>query len=107
MTAGGGASTTAIVHAADGVRFVTTAARPGELLARIAGYIRGRCDDVLWADAAMQVHQLLDAGDLNAAVTLYFARTGERWDEEHLDLVTVGDGAQWIPDEERMADARR
>ena len=107
MTAGGGVSTTAIVHAADGVRFVASAACAEELFARIAGYTRGRCDDVLWAEAARQVHDLLDDGDLNAAVTLYFARTGERWDREHLDLVTVGAGAQWIPDEEHVADARR
>ena len=98
---------TAIVHAADGVRFVATAACPVELLARIAGYIRGRCDDVLWSDAARQVHELLDGGDLHAAIALYFARTGERWDQEHLDLVTVSAGAQWIPADDEVAHARR
>ena len=107
MTAVGGASTTVIVHASDGVRFVATAAGTDILFARLAEYIRGRCDDVLWADAASQVRGLLDDGDLRAAITLYFARTGERWDRERLDLVTVGDGEYWIADEERMADARR
>jgi hypothetical protein len=88
VTARAVASTTAVVHAADGVRFVATAARPDALFARLAEYIRGRCDDVLWADASRQVRTLLDDGDPHAAITLYFARTGERWDQERLDLVT-------------------
>lgn len=107
MTASGSASTTAIVHAADGVRFVATAPCPDVLFARLAEYVRGRCDDVLWGDAARQVCRWLDDGHLHAAIALYFARTGERWDQERLDLVTVEDGECWIPDEERMADARR
>jgi hypothetical protein len=107
VTASGGTSTTAIVHAADGVRFVAPAACPDVLFARLADYVRGRCDDVLWADAARQVRTLLDEGNLPAAITLYFARTGERWDQERLDLVTVEDGEYWIPGEERMANARR
>lgn len=107
MTAINSASTTAIVHAADGVRFVATAACTDILFAGLAEYVRGRCDEVLWADAAKQVRTLLDDGNLRAAITLYFARTGERWDQERLDLVTVGDGEYWIADQEPMADARR
>jgi hypothetical protein len=75
---------TAIVHAADGVRLVTTAESREILFARLAEYVRERCDDMLWSDAAAQVRALLVAGDLHAAITLYFARTGERWDEEIL-----------------------
>ena len=107
MTEGSPAATTAIVHSADGVRFVASAAGPDVLFARLAEYVRGRCDDVLWPDAARRVRTLLDGGQLPAAITLYFARTGERWDQEWLDLVTVEDGESWIPDEERMADVRR
>jgi hypothetical protein len=88
VTASASASTTAVVHAADGVRFVATATCPHALFARLVEYIRGRCDDVLWSDAASQVRTLLDDGDPDAAITLYFARTGERWDQERLDLVT-------------------
>jgi hypothetical protein len=100
-------TSTAIVHTADGVRFVASAAGPDVLFARLADYVRGRCDDVLWPDAARRVRTLLDGGHLSAAITLYFARTGERWDRERLDLVTVQEGEYWIPDGERMADARR
>ena len=107
MTGTAGASTTAIVHTADGIRFVATGACPDALMLRLAGYVRGRCDDVLWADAARQVRALLDDGQLTAAIALYFERTGERWDRERLDVVTVDNEADWIPDRERMADAGR
>lgn len=50
---------------------------------------------------------LLEDGKLTDATALYFERTGERWDRERLDLVTVENGALWIPDGERMADAGR
>ena len=95
--------------AADGVRFVTTAACQDVLFAQLAEYVRGRCDDVLWADASKEVHRLLDDGHLRTAIALYFGRTGERWDQERLELfgVTLEHGRDWIPDEERMADVRR
>ena len=107
MTATAGASTTAIVHFAGGVRFVATASCPDVLSERLARYVRGRCDDVLWPDAARHVLVLLDDGKLMDAIALYFERTGERWDRERLDLVTVVNGEYWIPDGERMADAGR
>jgi hypothetical protein len=102
-----GAPTTAIVHAADGIRFVATAACPDVLFAQLAAYVRGRCDDVLWADASRQIRTLLADGHLRAAITQYFAHSADRWDQEQLTLVTVTDGEYWIPDEERVADARR
>jgi hypothetical protein len=97
----------AIVHSAGGVRFVATGPCPDALSVRLAGYVRGRCDDVLWADAAQRVRALLDDGKLPEAIALYFKRTGERWDRERLDLVTLENEECWIPDEERMADAGR
>ncbi|MHB1313300.1 MAG: hypothetical protein ACYC3L_14890 [Gemmatimonadaceae bacterium] len=99
--------TMAVVHAADGVRFVATETGPDALFAQLAEYVRTRCDDVLWPDAAGRVHTLLGSGNLRAAIALYFDRTGERWDEERLELLTVEDGAYRVPDEERMSDARR
>ena len=107
MTSTKGVSTTAIVHSADGIRFVGTGACPDALSARLARYVRGRCNDVLWADVARHVRALLDDGKLTEAIALYFERTGERWDRERLDLVTVENGEHWIPDGERMADEGR
>ena len=101
------ATTTAIVHSDCGVRFVATAACPDALSMQLAGYVRGRCDDVLWTDAAQQVRELLDDGKLSEAIALYFERTGERWDRERLDLITVANGERWIPGGEGMADAGR
>jgi hypothetical protein len=93
MMASGGAATTAIVHTVDGVCFVATASSPDVLFERLAVYVQRRCDDVLWADAASAVRALLEEGDVHAAVTRYFERTGERWDAERLELVTLSDGA--------------
>ena len=83
------AAVTAIVHSADGVRFVTTGVCPDAVASRLADYVRERCDDVLWPDAASQVRAMLDVGNSYAAITLYFERVGERWDDERLELVTV------------------
>lgn len=41
------------------------------------------------------------------AVTRYFERTGERWDDERCELVTLSSGEYWSADEEKVADARR
>ena len=77
---------TAIVHAADGVRFVATARCPAHLSAQIVSYIGERCDDALWPAAAAEVRALIDDDKPYAAIALYFARVGERWDEERLEL---------------------
>jgi hypothetical protein len=96
----------AIVHAADGVRCVATGVSSEAVASRVAEYVRERCDDVLWPDAASVVHAMLAGGNLDAAISLYFDRVGERWDEERLELVAVPEGrAGWTFDEERMAGA--
>lgn len=77
---------TAVVHGVDGVRFVATAATGMQLAARVADYIRARCDDVLWPGAAREVRALIDDGKTFAAIALYFAHVGDRWDEERLEL---------------------
>jgi hypothetical protein len=103
-----GSATTvmAVVHTADGVRCVAAGANAATVASGVAEYVRQRCDDVLWPDAARQVHAMLDAGDLYAAISHYFDRTGERWDEERLELLTVPDcriGANF--EQARMAGA--
>jgi hypothetical protein len=77
---------TAIVHAADGVRFVTTARCPSALIENVIGYVRARCDDVLWESAATEVRALIADRKPYAAIAVYFAHVGERWDEERLEL---------------------
>ena len=77
---------TAVIHAVDGVRFIATARHADALAAQIVGYIRERCDHVLWPNCARTVHTLLADGNVHAAIALYFARVGERWDEEYLDV---------------------
>ncbi len=97
----------AIVHCAGSVRYVATAACSDALSARLAGYVRERCDDVLWPDAVRQVRALLDDGKLTEAIALYFERTGERWDPERLELMALEDGEYWLQDAERTVDAGR
>jgi hypothetical protein len=77
---------TATVHAADGARFVASASSPRTLAEQVAGYVRERCDDVLWPSAAAEVHSHIDSGRFHAAITTYFANVGQRWDEEWLEF---------------------
>jgi hypothetical protein len=77
---------TAVIHAADGVRFIATARRPDELAARVVNYILGRCDHTLWPSDARCVRQLIDERTPFAAIALYFSKIGGRWDVERLEL---------------------
>ena len=77
---------TAVIHAADGIRFVATATCPTHLATQVTDYIRARCDDVLWPPAAREVRALIDSGKPYAAIALYFAHVGDRWDDERLEL---------------------
>lgn len=77
---------TAVVHAADGVRFIAAARRPDELAAQVVNYIRERCDDSLWPTDARRVHELIDERRLYSAIALYFSKVGGRWDVERLEL---------------------
>jgi hypothetical protein len=77
---------TAVVHAEDGIRFVATADRPAELVAQLVGYIRARCEYTLWPRAAGDVRALINDSRPYAAIALYFARVGDRWDAERLEL---------------------
>ena len=77
---------TAVVRAADGVRFAATALDDASLTPQVIEYIAGRCDDVLWPAAAREVHQLIAAHRHSDAIAVYFANVGLRWDKEWLEL---------------------
>ena len=79
----------AVVHTRDRVRFMAFASRRDELIERIACYVRESAADVLWAHDAASVRDFLDAGDLDAAITHYFATVGRRWDEEWLVTAAI------------------
>ena len=79
----------AVVHAADGIRFVTAAGSNAELTCRVAAYVRGRVDDMLPADDARCVHALLAEEDCAGAVERYFGGVGARWDQEWLVTTVV------------------
>jgi len=87
MNRGGTERTTAhsaVVRAADGVRFVAVGRGPDEVARLLVDYIRGRCDHVLWPCDASRVRTLIDAGESYAAIDEYFEHVGSRWDEERL-----------------------
>ena len=77
---------TATVRAADGTRFVSSSPSAVTLAKQLAGYVRERCDDVLWPSVAAEVHSLIDSGQIHAAIATYFANVGQRWDAEELEL---------------------
>jgi len=77
---------TAVVHAADGIRFVAAEASSRELTEALAGYVESRCDDYLWPAVAAEVHALMDDGKPDSAIATYFANVGQRWDTEELEL---------------------
>ena len=79
-------SFTATIHAADGLRFVARARCAERLTEQLVTYVLARCEAVLWPAVAAQVRSLAREGRLRAAVDLYFAHVGERWDEEYLDV---------------------
>jgi hypothetical protein len=85
-----------IVHTADGVLYATVAESRAMLLERIVDHVCARAEDQLWPVHSRRLKQLLDAGEVESAVALYFERVGERWDEEWLVTVavdTIGVGA--------------
>ena len=84
---------TAVVQARDGVLFEAAADSAHELVREVAGFVRERCVDVLWPDDARQVRELLDQRNPYAAIALYFARVGDRWDDEWLEL-SLPDGQE-------------
>jgi hypothetical protein len=81
---------TAVVHAADGVRFMAAASTSTALASKVVAYIRERCDDTLWPQVASDVRALIEADQPFAAIAKYFANVGARWDAERLELAGPG-----------------
>jgi hypothetical protein len=79
----------AVIHAADGVRRVMAEASRAALELKLAEYVRLQSAHALWPEAAERVHRSLAAGRRRAAIELYFAEVGRRWDEELLFTTRV------------------
>jgi hypothetical protein len=80
----GAGSRVAVVCGADGVRYTASGSDERELLSQLVQYVGERCEDVLWASDTREVRRLIAAGQDQDAIEMYFARVGERWDEEWL-----------------------
>jgi hypothetical protein len=76
---------TAVVRAADGVRFIATAGDDDGVSSQLIDYIVSRCDDVLWPAPACEVRRLIAEHRHSEAIAMYFSNVGRRWDEEWLD----------------------
>lgn len=92
----------AVVLNADGVRFTAVAESREASVRRVAEYVERRLDVHLWPDDAACVRALLDAGDHDAAVTRYFERVGDRWDDEWLVTAPVADEGD-VPEDADVA----
>jgi hypothetical protein len=77
---------TAVVRAADGVRFIATATDDDGVFSSVIDYIANRCDDVLWPAPAREVRRLIAEHRHSEAIATYFANVGRRWDEEWLEI---------------------
>jgi len=82
----------AVVHAVDGVRFTAAAPSRRELVHRVAEYVQRWGGYVLRPDHARHLRGLLARGECEAAVELYFALVGKRWDKEWLVTAAVPAG---------------
>jgi hypothetical protein len=80
----------AVVHAVDGIRFTAAAASRRELVHRVAEYVQRWGGYVLRPDHGRHLRSLLARGEVEAAVELYFALVGKRWDKEWLVTAAVG-----------------
>jgi hypothetical protein len=79
----------AVVHADDGVRFMTVAESRRDLVHRVAEYVREWGGYLLRPDHARHLRSLLARGESEAAVELYFGLVGKRWDKEWLVTAVV------------------
>jgi hypothetical protein len=76
---------TAVVRAADGVRFIATAADHDGVSSQLIEYIAGRYDHVLWPAPACEVRRFIAEHRQSEAIAMYFSNVGRRWDEEWLE----------------------
>ncbi len=89
----------AAVVAYDGVRFSCARASRPELIRELAAYVRTRAADQLWPEEAARVNALLEARQLERAISDYFERVGRRWDTEWLlvEATPTSNGTQPRP----------
>lgn len=80
----------AVVVSGDGVVFGASTHSRRTLIEELSAFVRRSADVQLWPESAQCVHSLLDSRELERAVELYFARVGERWDEQRLVVTSVG-----------------
>jgi len=83
-----------IVCAIDGARFAAVGASEQECLAQVASYVAEQATGQLNPPSACRVHELLAAGDVDAAVVEYFRHTGERWEAEWLVTTPLHPGSR-------------
>jgi hypothetical protein len=79
----------AVVYAIDGVRLVSAGESQEAVAARLAEYVGEQAEHALRPDGAARIRALLRGGSPWEAVQLYFARVGERWDREYLQIQRV------------------
>jgi len=85
----------AVIHAADGVRFVAAGTSPSALKRQLAEYVQQRAAQQLFPTDAARVTQALRSGNVDLAIDIYFAGEHQRWDEEQLHVEV----AALVPDE--------
>ena len=86
LDAPAGATYTAVVSAADGVLLSVSSTTAEERSARLMEYVCARYEHALWPNDAARLHEVIEHGDAQRAIAVYFDRVGRRWDEERLEL---------------------
>lgn len=74
----------ALVTGKDGIRLAVIEKSDDGMLRRLSDYVREEAPNALWPKDASQVSALLSAGRWETAIDFYFARVGNRWDQEFL-----------------------
>jgi hypothetical protein len=74
----------AAVYAYDGIRLLAASRCAQAVTERVAAYVAAQADVLLWPRDAQRVRTLLEVGETQEAIAVYFARVGERWEREHL-----------------------
>jgi hypothetical protein len=78
----------AVVTSGKEVLWIGAADTRRQLAGDLSDFLVPRCAVQLWEDGAAQFLRLLDQGQPERAVDLYFALVGERWDFDRLTVVT-------------------
>lgn len=79
----------AAVCTAAEVRMLAGALAPADLERRLAAYVRRNATQLLWPTESARVLRLLEQGQSDEAISVYFSAVGDRWDQEFLHLQTL------------------